>query len=32
LIRHGFVTEESDPGYVDVCCMLKRELNELVSW
>jgi hypothetical protein len=32
MIRHGLVTEESDPRYVDVCRVLKRELDLPVPW
>ena len=32
LIRHGHVTEASDPRYVEVCLMLRRDLVLPVPW
>ncbi|KAF8159529.1 hypothetical protein B0H34DRAFT_748229 [Crassisporium funariophilum] len=32
LLRHGFVTEETDPRYLDVCRLLKADINLPVAW
>lgn len=32
LIRHGFITEESDRRYVDVCRLLKGNIIQPVPW
>ena len=32
LIRHGYITEASDPRYVEVCLMLRRDLVLPVPW
>lgn len=32
LIRHGFITEQSDPRFVDVCRSLKGNLIHPVPW
>lgn len=32
LIRHGFIRDESDPRYVDVCHLLKSHMVLPVPW
>ncbi|KAF8514850.1 hypothetical protein BU17DRAFT_76967 [Hysterangium stoloniferum] len=32
LIRHGYVTEETDPRYIDVCRVLKTDIMLPVAW
>jgi hypothetical protein len=32
LIRHGYITEASDPKFVDVCLTIRRDLVLPVPW
>lgn len=32
LLRHGFYTKETDPRYLDVCRLLKANINLPVAW
>ncbi|KAF8906217.1 hypothetical protein CPB84DRAFT_1770253 [Gymnopilus junonius] len=32
LIRHGYITEDTDPRYLDVCQLLKTDIHLPVAW
>lgn len=32
LIRHGYITEDTDPRYLDVCRLLKTDITLPVAW
>jgi len=32
LIRHGYITEDTDPRYLDICRLLKTDIKLPVAW